>query len=878
MPGQLEKGMKIGQYEVIGPLGRGGMASVYRAYQANLDREVAIKVMAEQFASDPAFVERFRREARSIARLQHPNILTVYDAGEDNGVLYIVMELIEGETLKEELNGKPLSLERTTQVLSQVASALDYANSRGIIHRDVKPSNVLIAKNGRAVLSDFGIAKMVQANTQLTGTGVGVGTPDYMSPEQAMGEELDARSDEYSLGVMVYEMLTGRVPFTGDTPIAIVMGHVSKPLPSVRQLNPQIPPSVEQVLNKVLSKKPVERFEGCSAFEKAFATAVQNPGQIPDAVATQVMSNRGTGENTAVASPTNSNSEGERLYQQARTQEQQNNFYGAFDTFNQLNNRYPNYRDVPGVLERYHQMGYTRPNATPPTMPNMPGTGWQQPVPTPTPTNYYNTGGTGGFAPTPPPMPNMPAPHPNNSNRNKILAGIGLAVVLLGVALAAIIGGGGGSKTNPTATVIAAASPTTLITTAPATATTVSNVTTAANVTTARPTTAPNVTTAAPATTAAVATTAPVVTSAVGGNVTIRNAVLARDYKDLKPVDPTTNFRPSDRVFHCVVNLDNSVAGTKVKAVYSVVEAQGTDPQVIVEPEYEVKTKEDVLDFTATLPRDWPTGKYKVELYVNNVLSKSLDFNVVADAAKTTVAATTARPTTVAATTAKPTTKATTTPGASVPVKGLEVIKEPFTKDGVSISAYTIRQVPGNATYIYGLMKNTTDSAISVSLPKITILDGSGTKLDETVPIGFLHIIDANTTAPFLIFSTKGANAKKITWDFKVKKEDEDTLAQIYYPDYNFKSDNYRIVQGTTNPLLRGKVTNNGTAAATNVQAIAVVFAPDKSVLLVSTAYIKDKEIGAGATLDFEVDLNNFPKEISTDDCTYDVYFEGLNK
>ncbi|HEX2911131.1 MAG TPA: serine/threonine-protein kinase, partial [Chloroflexia bacterium] len=243
MSSQLEKGRKVGQFEIVGILGKGGMASVYRAYQPNLEREVAIKVMADNYASDTTFVERFRREARSIARLRHPNILTVYDAGEDNGLLYIAMELIDGPTLKEEMHGRPLPVDKAIKYISQVASALDYANRMGIIHRDVKPTNVLIDQGERAVLSDFGIAKLAEqaAGNQLTSTGTGVGTPDYMSPEQALGEELDARSDQYSLGVMLYELLTGRTPYTGDTPIAVVMGHVSKPLPSARQLNPQIP-------------------------------------------------------------------------------------------------------------------------------------------------------------------------------------------------------------------------------------------------------------------------------------------------------------------------------------------------------------------------------------------------------------------------------------------------------------------------------------------------------------------------------------------------------------------------------------------------------------------------------------------------------------
>lgn len=277
MAGQLEKGTKIGPYEIKEPLGKGGMAAVYRAYQPSLERDVAIKVMAEQFTNDPSFAERFRREAKSIAKLRHPNILTVYDIGEDKNLLYIAMEVIEGETLRDEMRGKPLPIEKTLNYINQISSALDYANKAGIIHRDIKPSNVLLDKqSGRAVLSDFGIAKLADnsGNNHLTATGLGVGTPDYMSPEQAQGESnLDARSDQYSLGVMVYEMLTGHTPYTGDTPIAVVMGHITKPLPSPRNYNPEIPVAVENVLQHALAKRREDRYESTAAFNTALQSA-----------------------------------------------------------------------------------------------------------------------------------------------------------------------------------------------------------------------------------------------------------------------------------------------------------------------------------------------------------------------------------------------------------------------------------------------------------------------------------------------------------------------------------------------------------------------------------------------------------------------------
>lgn len=274
----LEPGSRVGPYEIVSMLGQGGMATVYKAYQASLDRQVAIKVMADRYASNPAFVERFRREARSIARLRHPNILTVHDAGEDNGLLYMVMEYVDGPTLREEMAGKPLPPERCASIINQMSGALNYANLQGIVHRDVKPSNVLIDKaNDRAVLSDFGIAKLLDGTGEaLTGTNEGMGTPEYMSPEQALGETLDGRSDEYSLAAMAFEMLAGRPPFRGDTPIAVVMGHVSKDIPSVREFNGQVSQAVEDVVRKGLAKKPAERYETIAGFNQALQATLSS--------------------------------------------------------------------------------------------------------------------------------------------------------------------------------------------------------------------------------------------------------------------------------------------------------------------------------------------------------------------------------------------------------------------------------------------------------------------------------------------------------------------------------------------------------------------------------------------------------------------------
>jgi serine/threonine protein kinase len=270
----------IGPYEIRGVLGRGGMATVYRAYQASLDREVAVKVMANQFADDPTFMERFRREARSIAKLDHPNILAVYDFGQDGNVPYIVTQLLEGKTLRERL-GHPLDPRVAAKINSQIGAALEYAHERGLVHRDVKPSNVLMDKRDRAVLSDFGIVKLMQSDSNLTATGLGVGTPEYMSPEQGMGEGLDGRSDLYSLGVMLYEMLTGVTPFRADTPLAVMMGHVNKPLPDPMQYNPHLTPQMVQVLRIALAKRPDERYPTVNDFVDAFNHAVYSSGLPP---------------------------------------------------------------------------------------------------------------------------------------------------------------------------------------------------------------------------------------------------------------------------------------------------------------------------------------------------------------------------------------------------------------------------------------------------------------------------------------------------------------------------------------------------------------------------------------------------------------------
>jgi hypothetical protein len=253
-------GQTLGQYRILEQIGRGGMATVYKAYQPSLDRYVAVKVLPPYLAQTANFAARFQREARAIARLNHPNILPVYDSGQEGELSYIVMRYVEAGTLQEML-GQPLPLDKVVELIAQVGGALDYAHHEGIIHRDVKPSNVLMDKGEWALLSDFGLARMMEASVQLTKTGIGIGTPVYMSPEQGQGIAVDGRSDVYSMGVILYEMLTGQVPYEAETPMAIVIKHISAPLPLPRKINPHISEPVERVVLKTLAKNPADRFQ-----------------------------------------------------------------------------------------------------------------------------------------------------------------------------------------------------------------------------------------------------------------------------------------------------------------------------------------------------------------------------------------------------------------------------------------------------------------------------------------------------------------------------------------------------------------------------------------------------------------------------------------
>ncbi len=277
-------GQAIGAYRLIAKLGEGGMAEVYKAYQPRLEREVALKFIRPELAADAEFRGRFEHEAQAIARLSHPNIVHVYDFGEEGTRYYLVMEYVPGQTLKGRLEslraaGKTMDWDEACRIINQIAAALDYAHQQGIIHRDVKPANIMLTPDGRALLNDFGIAKMLGTSQALTQTGGTIGTPAYMSPEQIRGdkEQLGPTSDLYSLGIVLYEMLTGRVPFVADTPLAVLYKHLHDPIPLPRTLAPTLPEATERVLLKALAKDPTDRYPDGQSLTQALQASFSTP-------------------------------------------------------------------------------------------------------------------------------------------------------------------------------------------------------------------------------------------------------------------------------------------------------------------------------------------------------------------------------------------------------------------------------------------------------------------------------------------------------------------------------------------------------------------------------------------------------------------------
>jgi eukaryotic-like serine/threonine-protein kinase len=250
------------RYEVEGRIGAGGMAEVWRGHDRVLNRTVAIKTLLPQFARDASFVDRFRREAQAAARLNHPGIVSVYDSGTDGDTPYIVMHLIEGRTLADFLeSGKTLPSVQAAKIAEEVAEALAAAHAQGVIHRDIKPANIMITRDGKVLVMDFGIARLISGPETAPQTSAVMGTASYLSPEQAQGHSVDARTDIYSLGVVLYEMLTGRPPFTGDSPMAIAYKQVNATPEAPSSANPEVPPELDAVVMRALSKNPANRYQ-----------------------------------------------------------------------------------------------------------------------------------------------------------------------------------------------------------------------------------------------------------------------------------------------------------------------------------------------------------------------------------------------------------------------------------------------------------------------------------------------------------------------------------------------------------------------------------------------------------------------------------------
>ncbi|MBN1874357.1 MAG: protein kinase [Anaerolineae bacterium] len=268
-------GKTLGGYQLLSQIGQGGMATVFKAYQPSMDRYVAVKILPAHFTQDRTFIARFEQEARTLAHLEHPHILPVHDYGEQEGITYLVMRYIEGGSLNDLIIKRgPLPLDETGRVIGQIGRALGYAHSYGVIHRDVKPSNVLLDAQGNAFLMDFGIAKLVAGTARFTNTGAVIGTPAYMAPEQGMGQELDHRCDIYALGIVLYEMVTGHVPFDAETPLAVLLKHVHDPLPLPRSARPDLPEPVERIILKALAKRPEDRFQTAAVMAETLEKVV----------------------------------------------------------------------------------------------------------------------------------------------------------------------------------------------------------------------------------------------------------------------------------------------------------------------------------------------------------------------------------------------------------------------------------------------------------------------------------------------------------------------------------------------------------------------------------------------------------------------------
>jgi len=271
----------IGRYKVKAKIAEGGMATIFRAHDPRFKRDVAIKMLPREFLHDRTFRTRFEREAEIIASLEHPTIVPVYDYGEEDGQPYFVMRYMPGGSLAERILEMPLPVAEAARILARLAPGLDAAHAKSIIHRDLKPANILFDQYDEPYTSDFGIVKIVEAGTTLTGQAMTIGTPDYMSPEQASGEMLDGRSDVYSLGIVLFEMLTGSLPYVADTPLGLAYKHVNEPLPHVLDKMPTLPPGCQKVIEKATAKRKEDRYPNVAAMAAALSAVAQSVAAPP---------------------------------------------------------------------------------------------------------------------------------------------------------------------------------------------------------------------------------------------------------------------------------------------------------------------------------------------------------------------------------------------------------------------------------------------------------------------------------------------------------------------------------------------------------------------------------------------------------------------
>jgi serine/threonine protein kinase len=268
---------KFGPYEIQSELGRGGMATVYRAYDPRFEREVAVKVLPREFLHDPQFRVRFEREIKTVAKLEHPAIVPVYDVGEEDGQPYFVMRYMSGGSLSDWIKKGAFTLQDTARIVERLASALAYAHQKGVIHRDLKPGNVLFDQNGDPYVTDFGVAKFTETATNVTGSAI-IGTPAYMSPEQAQSEKVDGRSDIYGMGVIIFEMLCGKQPYEADTPMGVVVKHITDPVPDISDTNPKLPAGVSDIIKTAMAKDRNERYPTMTDLASAVNSVMNGDG------------------------------------------------------------------------------------------------------------------------------------------------------------------------------------------------------------------------------------------------------------------------------------------------------------------------------------------------------------------------------------------------------------------------------------------------------------------------------------------------------------------------------------------------------------------------------------------------------------------------